>query len=69
MILNIYIGFDTRNDGQMLAYEICKKSIINNTKHEDKIKIHKLVKRELESKEWFCCQAKGKKKLSFVNRY
>lgn len=48
--MNIYIGFDSRNDGQKLAYEICKKSILENTKYPDKLKIIPLVKKELEAK-------------------
>ena len=27
--LNVYIGFDTSNYGQTLAYEVCKRSILN----------------------------------------
>lgn len=48
MILNIYIGYDTTNDGQLLAYEICKKSILLNTKHPNKINIFPLIKKQLE---------------------
>lgn len=28
--LNVYIGFDSRNYGQTLAYEVCKRSILKN---------------------------------------
>lgn len=50
MQLNIYIGFDSRNDGQQLAFDICKKSILQNTIHQDKITINGLVLKELEEK-------------------
>lgn len=36
-VLNVYIGFDTRNYGQTLAYEGCKRSILaklNNDKYD-----------------------------------
>jgi len=40
--LNIYVGFDRSNDGQMLAFEICRKSILKNTKHKDKVEVHQI---------------------------
>ncbi len=48
MKLSIYIGFDSRNDGQQLAFDICKKSILMNTNHLDKLLIQPLVLKELE---------------------
>lgn len=48
MKITIYVGFDSRNDGQQLAFEICKKSILENTKHRDKLEIKALVLKELE---------------------
>lgn len=44
--LNVFIGFDSSNFGQELAYEVCKRSI---EKHnlEKNVKIHKLVKKDL----------------------
>ena len=50
MKLSIYIGFDSRNDGQQLAFDICKKSILQNTKHQDKITIDALVLKDLEKR-------------------
>ena len=49
MQFNIYIGYDTRNYGQQLAFEICKRSIMNSTKHQDKIGIMGLNKNDLEN--------------------
>ena len=51
MIFNIYIGFDSSNYGQQIAYEVCERSIINNTNH--KITIHKLLKSDLMDKNIF----------------
>lgn len=48
MQINIYIGFDSRNDGQQLAFDICKKSILKNTKYQNKININSLILKELE---------------------
>jgi len=48
-MLNVYIGFDTRNYGQTLAYEGCKRSILaklNNDKYN--VTIHQLNLKELE---------------------
>lgn len=47
---NIYIGFDSTNYGQKLAYEVCKRSI---RKYNEKIFINKLVKKELEESNIF----------------
>jgi lipopolysaccharide biosynthesis glycosyltransferase len=47
-LLHIYIGFDTRNYGQTLAYEGCKRSIeakLNRDKYE--VEIHQLNLKEL----------------------
>ena len=43
--LNIFIGFDSSNYGQELAYEVCKRSIIKNTKM--KCNFYKMVKSEM----------------------
>ena len=45
-ILNIYIGFDSSNYGQQLAYDICKRSILVNS--NSNITIHMLNKSQLE---------------------
>lgn len=45
--LDIYIGFNSSNYGQQLAYEVCKRSLLH---HNPNLKIHKLVKKELEDK-------------------
>jgi len=44
-ILNIFIGFDSSNYGQELAYEVCKRSIEKNTKM--KCNFYKMVKSEM----------------------
>jgi len=44
---NIYIGFDTSNYGQQLAYDVCKRSI---QKYNKNIKIYQLNKKKLEKK-------------------
>jgi lipopolysaccharide biosynthesis glycosyltransferase len=49
--LNVYIGFDTRNYGQQLAYEGCKRSIeskLNKEKYE--VVVHQLNLKELTNK-------------------
>ena len=51
MKLNVYIGFDSSNYGQELAYEVCKRSIEKNTRHD--ITIHKLVKSDLVNRNIF----------------
>lgn len=43
MKINVFIGFDTRSDGQMLAYEVCKKSILKNTKYPEKVFVQPLI--------------------------
>lgn len=47
---SVYIGFDSVNYGQTLAYEVCKRSI---QKYNNNIVIHKLIKKELEEKKIF----------------
>lgn len=47
MVYNIYIGYDP-NNGNDLAWEVCKRSILENTEHVDKINIIKLDKLELQ---------------------
>lgn len=47
MSYNIYIGFDSSNYGQELAFEVCKRSILKMVSDASKIKIHKLVKKDL----------------------
>ena len=49
MNLKIYIGVDTKNKGQLLAYEICKRSI----QKYSNIEIIPLIKKELEKKKLF----------------
>tara|TARA_R110001599_G_C12157142_1_gene651971 strand:- start:194 stop:970 length:777 start_codon:yes stop_codon:yes gene_type:complete len=48
--LDIYIGFNSSNYGQQMAYEVCKRSLLH---HNPNLKIHKLVKKELEQKGLF----------------
>lgn len=48
--LDIYIGFDSSNYGQEIAYKVCKRSLLH---HNPNLKIHKLVKKELEEKGLF----------------
>jgi hypothetical protein len=50
--LNIFIGFDSSNYGQELAFEVCKRSIENHHL-SNRIIIHKLVKQELIEKGFF----------------
>ena len=47
---NIYIGFDSSNYGQEIAWEVCKRSILKNCSNISKIKIIKLEKKELINK-------------------
>jgi len=49
----IYIGFDSSNYGQQLAYDVCKKSILNHCSNPEKIEIIQLLKRDLERKKIF----------------
>lgn len=46
-VYNIYIGFDSSNYGQELAWEVCKRSIIKNCSDISKINIIKLEKKKL----------------------
>ena len=48
--LNIYIGFDSSNYGQEIAYEVCRRSLLD---HNPNLRIHKLVKKKLEEKNIF----------------
>ena len=49
-MINIYIGFDSSNYGQELAYKVCKKSIL---KYNNKVNIIPLIKKDLEEKKIF----------------
>ena len=44
MKLKVFIGFDSTNFGQEMAYEVCKRSIL---KHNPDIEIHKLYRKKL----------------------
>ena len=45
MILNVFVGFDSSDWGQELAYEICRRSLIKNHKAGDiEIRIKPLFK-------------------------
>jgi hypothetical protein len=44
---NIYIGYDSSNFGQKIAWEVCKRSILNNCSDKSKINIIKLEKNKL----------------------
>ena len=46
----VFIGFDSTNYGQELAYEVCKRSIL---KHNPSVEIHKLYRKELIDKKLF----------------
>jgi hypothetical protein len=48
--MDIYIGFDSSNYGQEMAFEVCKRSLL---KYNSNLKIHKLVKKELEERQIF----------------
>lgn len=48
--INVYIGYDSQNYGQRLAYEICKRSILKNHISNIKINIFPLIKKDLENK-------------------
>ena len=50
MTRNVYIGYDSSNLGQKLAYKVCQKSLL---KHNKNLKIIKLSKKELEDKKLF----------------
>ena len=44
MVFKVFIGFDSTNYGQELAFEVCKKSIL---KHNPDVEVHKLVRKDL----------------------
>ena len=44
---NIYIGFDSSNYGQEIAWEVCKRSILKNCSDCSKINIIKLNRKEM----------------------
>ena len=45
--LTVYIGFDSSNYGQQLAYDVCERSI---RKFNEDVKIVKLIRQELKDK-------------------
>lgn len=47
MVYNVYIGFDSSNYGQQLAFDVCKRSMLKMCKDTSKINIIKLVKKDL----------------------
>ena len=49
-MFNIYIGFDSSNYGQEIAWEVCKRSILKYCSDITKIKIIKLEKKKLIEK-------------------
>ena len=49
-MINLYIGFDSTNYGQELAFEVCKRSVLRFNKN---VKIHKLDKKELQQKKLY----------------
>jgi lipopolysaccharide biosynthesis glycosyltransferase len=51
MKLRIYTGFDSSNDGQMLASNVCNRSLLKNTTYD--IEIITLVKSDLEKQGLF----------------
>ncbi len=50
---NIYVGMDFSNDGQLLANEICRRSILKNCKTPEKLNIINLVKKDYEEQKIF----------------
>lgn len=46
-MFNIYIGFDSSNYGQQIAWDVCKRSILKNCSDSTKINIIKLEKKKL----------------------
>jgi hypothetical protein len=50
---NIYIGFDSSNYGQQIAWDVCKRSMLKNCSDPNKINIIKLVKSDLIDKDIF----------------
>jgi len=51
--LNWFIGFDSRNYGQTLAYEVCKKSLEKHCSDKYDINIQPLILKELQEKNLF----------------
>ena len=47
MIYNIYIGFDSSNYGQQIAWDVCKRSILKNCSDNSKINIIKLDRKKM----------------------
>ena len=47
MAYNIYIGFDSSNYGQQLAFDVCKRSILKMCSDPSKINIIQLIKKDL----------------------
>ena len=46
-MINLFIGYDSSNYGQELAFEVCKRSVLRFNKN---VNIHKLDKKELQHK-------------------
>ena len=46
-MFNIYIGFDSSNYGQQIAWDVCKRSILKNCSDSTKINIIKLEKKKI----------------------
>lgn len=53
-MLDVYVGYDSSNEGQQLAHDICVKSLLENTNFPDKVRIHSLIKKDLEDQGIFC---------------
>lgn len=51
--LHWFVGFDSRNYGQTLAYEMCKKSLEKHCSDKYDIQVQPLVLKELEDKKLF----------------
>ena len=47
MVYNIYIGFDSSNYGQQLAFDVCERSMLKKCSDTSKINIIKLEKKKL----------------------
>ena len=47
----VYIGFDSTNYGQQLAFDVCKKSIITNSNNE--VRVHKILRKDLIDQKLF----------------
>ena len=63
MSISVYIGFDSSNYGQKLAYEVCKRSIL---KYNPNVKIVSLVKSELEKNGLFNRENDAKASTEFT---